>query len=849
MSPRGVPEPVVVVTGPAGSGKTQFVAEWVRASHVDDHVVWLTLEGEDGSASMFWTYLVEGLRRAGLRLPPLSAPPPTAPVTRSFLVRLASSLSMQQSPIVLVLDGVSSLTDPRWAGDLEFVARHAGAGVRLVLIGRWDPPLLLHRHRLAGTLTAIRSRDLAFTRQETADLLALHAITLSPAALTSLLEHTEGWAAGLRLFALALEGRGDADHLVDTITGEEATIAEYFAGEVLRAQSPHVRTFLLHTSILDTITPELAQVVTGRPDARRVLADLERTNAFVRPIDEHATAYRYHRLFAELLRAQLAYGQPDLLPQLHRRAAGWFAARGQVDEAVAHAVNANDWATAAAAVIANFSVGSLLLEGHASRLGAWFRDMPDDVDSPEAAMVSAALAVSDRRPSRCTEQLARAEDLVINRGCAYHDALALAGIVIEVLLADTVRDAERTLQAVATAESHLARLPAAHVDRHPELRVLVLAAKGSAQSRSGATDAAAATFAEVITRAGVGCERVKLESLKHLALIEAYRGRLARAERLANEAVELAVHVGLAEDRRPAGAAVALAWVAVERYDVESAGRLLRGVDPKDGGSGLVAAGYAVAKSRRLQARGELRGALNTLQEVTTAGGGPPPAWLARELALGQARLLTMMGHPDDAIVIVRNLPAPESADAALVHAAALLAQSEPERAQRLATPVTQATDVRSPVAVDAWLLLATIAAHTGDPARARAALQQALRLAAPEGQRRAVHQVWAQLRRILRDDVELAEQYRALGGNGTAANPRAGDPADPQQLVIVEPLSKREMEVLNGMAAMLPTEEIAASLYVSVNTVKTHVRSILRKLCASRRNEAVRRARALGLI
>jgi LuxR family maltose regulon positive regulatory protein len=809
---------------------------------VDDHVVWLTLEDEDGSASMFWTYLVEGLHRAGLRLPPLSAPPPNAPVTRSFLVRLAACLSIQQSPIVLVLDGVSSLTDPRWAGDLEFVARHAGAGVRLVLIGRWDPPLLLHRHRLAGTLTAIRSRDLAFTRQEAADLLTLHGITLSPAALTSLLEHTEGWAAGLRLFALALEGRGDADQLVDTITGEEATIAEYFAGEVLRAQPPHVRAFLLHTSILDTITPELAQVVTGRPDARRLLADLERTNAFVRPIDEHGTAYRYHRLFAELLRAQLAYGQADLLPQLHRRAAGWFAARGQVDEAVAHAVSADDWATAAATVIATFSVGTLLLDGRASRLGAWLRDMPDDVDSPEAAMVSAALALADRQPGRCAEQLARAEDLVINRGCAYHDALALAGIVIEVLLADMVRDAARTLHAVATAESHLARLPAAQLDRHPELRVLVLAAKGNAQSWSGATDAAAATLAEVTSRAGTGCERVKLEALKHLALIEAYRGRLGRAERLASEAIDLAEHVGLPEDRRPAGAAVTLAWVAVERYDVESAGRLLRGVSPRGGSGALVAAGYAVAKSRRLSARGELRGALNTLQEA--AAGEAAPAWLARELSLGMARLLTMMGHPDDAIVIVRDLPDPERADAAVVHAAALLARSEPERAQRMATPVTQATDVRSPVAVDAWLLLATVAAHTGDPARARTALQHALRLATPEGQRRAVHQVWAQLRRILRDDVDLAEQYRALGGHA-AAQPPANEP----QLVIVEPLSKREMEVLGGMAAMLPTEEIAASLYVSVNTVKTHVRSILRKLCASRRNEAVRRARALGLI
>jgi len=150
---------------------------------------------------------------------------------------------------------------------------------------------------------------------------------------------------------------------------------------------------------------------------------------------------------------------------------------------------------------------------------------------------------------------------------------------------------------------------------------------------------------------------------------------------------------------------------------------------------------------------------------------------------------------------------------------------------------------------VDAWLLMATIAVQLGDAGRARTALGQALRLAAPECQRRAVYQVWAQLRRGLRDDAELAEQYRALVAGDVPAGPVHSAAADPQQLVIVEALSKREMEVLGGMAAMLPTEEIAASMYVSVNTVKTHVRSILRKLCASRRNEAVRRARALGLI
>jgi LuxR family maltose regulon positive regulatory protein len=222
-------------------------------------------------------------------------------------------------------------------------------------------------------------------------------------------------------------------------------------------------------------------------------------------------------------------------------------------------------------------------------------------------------------------------------------------------------------------------------------------------------------------------------------------------------------------------------------------------------------------------------------------------------VALTHARLLIMMGSPDDGLAAVRALPCPDDPDAAVVQAAAILARGDPEEAALTVASVTETEGLRIPVAVDAWLLLATVAVQTDDLSRARVALRQALLLAAPEGHRRAVYQVWAQLRRGLRDDRELAEQYRILAHGATAvgpaAPPRPGPAGVPPGLVIVETLSKREMEVLTGIAAMLPTEEIAASLYVSVNTVKTHVRSILRKLCASRRNEAVRRARALGLI
>jgi LuxR family maltose regulon positive regulatory protein len=877
LSP-GDTERVTVVTGPAGSGKTQLVASWVLGTRAADHVVWITMEDEDNTSRMFWTYVVEGLRRAGLALSSLATPGPANSVDRSFLVRLAAGLADVPGSVVLVLDGVSALSDPHWATDLDFVARHAGPGLRLVLVGRWDPPLPMHRYRLDGTLTEVRSADLAFSREEAAELLDMHGINLSPPALTSLMEHTEGWAAGLRLFALALRGRNDADHVVGRITGEEATIAEYFTVEVLRTLPAEVRGFLLDTSILDTFTPDLAQALTGRVDTAQILAELARENAFVRPAGERSPAYRYHRLFAELLRARLAAADPDRIPRLHRLAAQWFAEHGQVVDAVTHAARAGDWDTAAATIVAEHAIGTLLIEGRTGRLGALLRGMPDDLDHPEAAIVTAALAVADGHPDLCTAHLARAEKIIIGDATTPTDAMTLAGVLVEVRLAEACGDPQRVLRATSVAGALLAMVPADRLNRRPDLRVLVLAAKGTAQSWTGAVDAAAATLTEAATSAGTGCETVKIACLQHLALIRAYQGQLREAERLAHQALELADRCGLAPDRRPVGAAVTLAWVAVERYDIEAAAHHFRVADPRNGGPGKAGPGngspgnggptnnspvnsspaataYALAKSRRLQSRGELRGAMHALRDPELTDGPPPPAWLARETALTRARLLIMMGNPDEGLAILAGLPDPDAPDAAVVRAAALLARGEPERAALTVIPVTEASGVRTPVAVDAWLLLATVAVQTGETGPSRAALRRALQLAAPECHRRAVYQVWAQLRRGLRDDHELAEQYRALAGGAATATPVRARPrtaaaaADPSQFVIVEPLSKREMEVLGGMAAMLPTEEIAASMYVSVNTVKTHVRSILRKLCASRRNEAVRRARALGLI
>jgi LuxR family maltose regulon positive regulatory protein len=846
-------EPLAVVTGPAGSGKTELVASWLRAGSVGGSKVWVTVEDGDGRPEVFWTYVVEGLRRAGLSLLPAPAGPvPSGEVDRSFLVRLAAEIAGQPEPVVLVLDGVSNLTDRQWADDLDFLLRHADQRLRLVLVGRWDPPLPLYRYRLLGRLGEIRGDDLAFTPDETAELLAVHGVELSEPALASLVRHTEGWAAGVRLVAMALEGHGDADSLVDTITGDEPNIAGYFVGEVLRTQPAEVRGFLLETSILDHVTPELADLLTGRGDARHTLCELERENAFLHEVADQPATYRYHPLFRELLRARLAEEEPGWVAQLHRRAAAWYLAQGWTLEAIDHATRAGDWTFAAMLAVDDLAVGLLVLAGGAGRLGAMFRDLPDDAGGPAAAMVAAALALAGAEPDLCAKHLGRAEELVADASSVTGTALSLTGAVLDAVLACAYHDAPRVLQSALAAETLLERVPADRLAAHPELAALLLAAKGTAQSWVGSIDSAVATLSEAAKAAsGTGAENLRIDCLEHMALIEAYRGRLRRAAHLASQALILAEEGGPVTGAQPAAAHVVLAWTATEQYDLDTAWRHLRSAEPlcERDPKALPALGFAIVKSRLLRARGEFRGALDLLRTAAAAADGRP-AWLIRELTLGQARLLLAAGRFDDTLAMLDELGEPPGPDAAVVLAATLLARGDREGARRIVTPVTEAHGLDLPVPVEAWLVLAALVADHGEIGRARHALERALRLAAPEGQRRCFHEVGARLRQLLRDDEALAAQFGALGGSTRTAGVRPGEAGgDTAEPVIVDSLSKREMEVLRYLAAMLPTEEIAARMYVSVNTVKTHVRSILRKLSASRRNEAVRRARSLGII
>jgi LuxR family maltose regulon positive regulatory protein len=328
---QGAQRPLTIVTGPPGSGKTMALGLWA-ATH-PDAVAWVTLDEYDNRPRVFWSQVIAALRQAGIAVPAAPPVPPARGLAagHAFLLRLASAMAAQDPPVTLILDDLHLLTEPGVLAGLEYVLRNAGHGLHLVAASRMDPLLPLHRYRLAGQLTEIRASDLCFSALEARLLIAQHGITPSADSLARLLRRAEGWAAGLRLAAISMAGHPDPDQFIKEFAAEDSAVTGYLVEEVLNAQPGNVRDFLLSTSILNRVGPDLASDLTEDESAPDVLHALAQANAFVQPAG-HGW-YRYHSLFAVVLRLKLRRECPGRALDLHRRAARWYRRNGSLAEA------------------------------------------------------------------------------------------------------------------------------------------------------------------------------------------------------------------------------------------------------------------------------------------------------------------------------------------------------------------------------------------------------------------------------------------------------------------------------------------------------------------------------------
>ncbi len=846
--------PLILVSAPAGSGKTALIADWVATGHAVHRTAWVTFEEQDDA---FWPGLVSCLEALGVPVATAGFTGAPGALDRRLLTSLAVAVAGSTDPLRLVVDGYE-LVSADVANDLDFLLRHSGHRLQLVMVTRADPVLPLYRYRLEDTLAEIRMANLAFDDDEARQLLKVAGVDLTTESVRELNARTKGWATGLRFAAKILVDRDDPESGVADVAGDTGSIGEYLMGEVLAAQTPAVRKLLLSTSIPDTIQPGLAEELAGR-SAARTLAFLTRVNAFIEAVPEHPGFYRYHPFFRDLLRAELAYESPKQMVRLQRKAARWFAREGLLAASVNHFAAIDAWAEAAGEVVDELAVGQLLVDHGTSALGRSLRRIPADVADPSVSVVRATLALADGDIERFSEELEHTLE-VSEEERSSHPSVSLAVAVLQAVRARFSGDPRNAIALAEAAEQALNQPQTkSRADTHPELAALVLASKGIAMVRRGQLTKADETFtAGTGAATRPGCESLLVECLGYMALIGCFQGQLSRARTLASRAVGIADSLSIPMEDRQSAAQVALAWVDVEQYELRSAVEHVKVARKSDFISGdfVVRALLAMVTARLQVARGDLPGAITTVDRAVSDA-ADPASWLVVRLRIEAANLRLANGEGEVAVLDVEGLGEGNEAEVALVLAQAQM-QSGQDSAVEDSLARVLVRGAPSTALVTGWLVESARQLRRHSPARARVALDRSLKLAEPECLRRPFLEATPEVRKVLVREAQLITRTSWLhvpsdpGHVRITTQRRApreaeteADPATP----VVETLTEKELEVLGHLAELLTTEEIAGAMFVSVNTIRTHVRSILRKLGVSRRNAAVRRARELELL
>jgi LuxR family maltose regulon positive regulatory protein len=820
---QGVRGPLTLVTAPAGYGKTVLVNAWAARHREQDLIVSTRLDDDAPDASDFWTRLLAGLRSGGVNVSDVHLDGASRVVDPPTLLVMARSIAAHADPVVWVLDCAEHLLAPALAAGLDRLIAGSSGRLHVIILTRADPPLPLHRYRLDGAITEIRAADLAFTASEASLLMQRAGLDVAPADLNTLRARTGGWPAGLRFAAMALAGRGDTAQAIRAFRGDTENVAGYLMSEVLDRQPPAMREFLLRTCLVHELEPGLVEALTGRPAGSRVLTFIAHGNAFVEPVPGRRDHFRYQPLFREFLRSQLLFEMPALVPVLRRAAAEWFIQSGQPLAAIREAALAQAWPMAAHYVIESAGYARLLTGRQRGLVEALFARLPADAAGAEVALTRAALALAQLDPRRAAADLDAAR-MLAERGEALGREGRLASIVLETVTASLGNDVEGALNAAVAAESALQRWPAHDPVAHAEVTAVVAACKGMALVQLGRFAAARDALDKGIREAhahAISAARVELQGMA--ALAEAMAGNLRRATALASSLVPV-TDEPVGDDQPGARAAtLALAWVRLDEYDLPAAERLLRHAERADPSvdAGMLGKAFALVQGRLWGARGEVDLARSELAAARRVTVGTSAGWLDRSLLAAEAELSP--GAPEG------------TADEP---------SAEPSESDTLA------------VQVHGWLIRAAAAMRRGESSRAEASLERALMLAAPEHLRRPFIEAPQDVRDLLERrrtgahrwlEVAVTAPGDAAGAAERQSTHGVGGGSGPASLV--NPLTKKEEEVLGHLAELLTTEEIAAAMFVSVNTVRSHVRSILRKLGVTRRNEAVRRAWDLQLL
>jgi LuxR family maltose regulon positive regulatory protein len=873
---RGAAAKLMLVSAPAGFGKTTLLAAWL-AQGAGRPVAWLSLDEGDNGPETFWTYVIAALRTVvpdigenELALLASSQPPPI----HLLLTTLLNDLSALETDVVLVLDDYHLIESRDVHDSMAYLLDHMPPRLHVVIASRADPAVPLARLRARGELVEVRAAELRFTAQEAAAYLnGEMGLQLTAHDVAALEERTEGWIAALQLAALSMQGRDDAAGFIAGFAGDDRYIVDYLAEEVLQRQSGRVRDFLLHTSLLSRLNGPLCDAVTAQGRGRAMLETLDRGNLFLVPLDDRREWYRYHHLFADVLRARLSDESPDLVRELHRRASEWYGDHGERSEAIRHAVAGEHFDTAADLV--ELTLPALLRDRQETTLRGWLELLPEEVlrDRPvlsngyAAALLSTGEVEGVERHLRDAErwldgaaQSHRVDEPPTRKVVAYDELDRLpAGIAVHRAgLAMARGDPAST---VTHARHALTLLP----DGDDVGQGAATALLGLASWAGGDLEAAHAAYTDCVAcmlRAGhlsdvLGCSIT-------LADLRITQGRLRDAVRTFERALELAREHEGPVLRGTTDMYVGMSALHRERNDLDAARQLLTRCEELGEHNGLPQNRYRfrVAKARLREAEGDLGGALDLLDDaerVYVADFSPD----VRPVPALRARTWLRQGRVDDALAWARDrglsvrdqlsyLREYEHVTLARAHLAGHEAERPEhtlEEATELLRRLLHAAEAgrRNGSVIEILVLLALAARIRGDSVAASTSLERALTLARPEGYVRMFVDEGPPMATLLEAAAERGSNtgyarrlLTALGAARGPARARQG---------LVEPLSERELDVLRLLRSELGGPDIARELVVSLSTVRTHTSHIYAKLGVNNRRAAVRRAEELDLI
>lgn len=868
---EGLQGKLTLISAPAGFGKTTLLCEWVASS--GRPVAWLSLDGGDNAPARFLVHLIAALQTVapeiGSRiLPALQSVHP--PPVEAVLPQLFHDLGALPNAVILVLDDYHVLDAPQVHAALSFLLDHLPPQLHLAVATREDPDLPLARLRAQGQLTELRAADLRFALPEVTEFLnRVMKLGLSEANLAALDHRTEGWIAGLQLAALSMQGRENLPAFIEAFAGDHRFVVDYLMEEVLRRQPENVRQFLLYTSVLERLCGPLCDAVTGQTGGSVRLKALERGNFFLVPLDDRRHWYRYHHLFADFLQMHLQADQPDAVPALHRQASVWFESEASAADAIRHALAAKD--VERAADLIERAVPALRRSRQEATALAWLRALPDSVvrRRPMLSVYYAGGLLMGGQREGVEERLLEAErwlngtqvDAAPRMIVVDQDEFRGLGSLIALYRAAMALSAASFSETVAQAQRVLDLVPAGDDFKRGAASGLM----GLALWADGHLEEAHRSYLEAMAslqRAGylsdaVGCAVA-------VADLEQERGHLRLALATCEQGLHLATQDGGLALRGAADMQVGLSALACERGELKAAAQHLNQSQDLGELLGLPQNRFRWCRTaaRIREIEGDLDGApalLMEAQRLYVSDFFPE----VRPIAALKARIWIRQSKVDDALAWVheRHLSAtdPPTYFRAFEHltlARLLLWQAHHERntpallqatglLERLLHAAEEGGRTRSMTEI--LVLQALAFRQRGESAEALARLGAALKLAVTEGN----------LRLFVDEGEPLAAMLRKLAKQGVAVNAvrqvlnafdQPPHPA-PVHAGSYEALSERELEVLRLLQSELGGPELARTLAVSLNTLRTHTKNIYSKLGVGTRRAAVRRAGELGLI